>query len=119
MYVSKYGSDRLYPPAAEERFWNTLRNRPSPSEAIARGNDGLFVCRVLSTRPAPTALDYREPRGQILDGLTNPAWPIACDRPTNHDPAGQDDMNVVFFSGSVSAATAGSPEWTMAMNYTR
>lgn len=119
MYVSKYGSDRLYPPAAGEGFWNTLRNTPSPSEAIARGSDGLFVCRVLGTKPSPTALDYREPRGQIVDGLTQPQWPIACDRPANHDPAGQDDMNILFFSGSVTAASAGSPEWTTAMIYTR
>lgn len=124
MYVTKYGSDRFYPPAAGEGFWNTLRNIPSPTKAMSRGNDGLFICKVLGTRPSPTALDYREPGpgmpfGRLADGLTQPQWPIGCDRPTNHDPSGQDDINVLYFSGSVSAATFGSPEWTTAMNYTQ
>ncbi len=118
MYVSKYGSDREYPPAAGARFWNTLRNVPSPARALLRGSDGLFVCKVLRRMPTPTALDYLEPRGQVADDLTQPQWPIACDRPTNHDPAGQDDINVLYFSGSVSAASFGSPEWDTAVLYT-
>mgnify|MGYP001590026856 CR=1 FL=1 len=79
---------------------------------------------MLGTKPSPNALDYREPGpgipgGRVSDGLTQPQWPIGCDRPTNHDPAGGDDINVLYFSGSVTPATFGSPEWTTAMNYTQ
>ncbi len=119
MYVSTYGSDRQYPPAEGEGFWNTLRNAPTPGQAIARGNDGLFVCKVLRTKPSPTALDYQEPIRPVVDGLTQPQWPIACDRPTNHDPSGMDDVNIMFFSGSVTTAGYGSPEWNIAINYTK
>ena len=105
-------------------FFNTLRNIPNATQAIARGNDGLFVCKVYGTAPSPTAVDYRQPGpglpgGRVSDGLTQPQWPIGCDRTNNHDVNAQDDMNIVYFAGSVSAANPGSPEWTMAVNYTQ
>ncbi len=119
MYQSKYGSGRDYPSAAGLGFFQSLRTIPSPQKALVAGSDSLFVCRVSGTSPSPTACDYREPRVRIVDGLTNPMQPIACDRPTNHDPSGQDDINVLLFSGSVATVTYGSPEWTTAMKYTK
>ncbi|GEM_PF-2900100 len=123
MYVSRYGNDRHYPPAAGEGFFNTLRNTPSATQAIARGNDGLFVCKVYGTSPSPRALDYREPGSgfphqRVSDGYTQPQWPIACDRTNNHSLDGTDDINILFFSGSVTAEPAGSPEWNIAIEYT-
>ncbi len=123
MYVTKFGADRNYPPATGQGFFNTLRNIPNATQAIARGNDGLFVCKVYGTAPSPTNMDYRQPGpglpgGRVSDGLTQPQWPIGCDRTNNHDVNAQDDMNIVYFSGSVSAGNPGSPEWTMAVNYT-
>ena len=123
MYVTRYGSDRHYPPAAGEGFFNTLRNTPNASQAIARGSDGLFVCKAHGTRPSSTALDYREPGSglpgrRVSDALTQPQWPIACDRTNNHSVDGTDDINILFFSGSVSAAPSGSPEWNIAIEYT-
>lgn len=119
MYVSKHGSDRRYPPAPGVGYFNALREVPTPRLSLAAGNDGLFVCPVAGTKESPTALDYREPAQQVSDGFTQPQWPIACDRPTNHDPCGADDINVLYFSGSVSREIcAGSPEWNVAMQYT-
>ena len=76
MYVSKF-NHRAYPPAAGEGFLDTLRNTPNTAQAIVRGNDGLFVCKVRGTRASPTALDYREPGpglpgGRVSDGITHP-----------------------------------------------
>ncbi len=123
MYVSKFGQDRSYPPATGVGFFNTLRNTPSAAVAIARGSDGLFVCKVYGTAASPTAVDYLGPGAAmgggspISDGRTQPQWPIGRDRTNNHDVNGQDDMNVLFFAGSVSSTNPGSPEWTMAVNY--
>ncbi len=123
MYVSKLGSDRNYPPAGAVAFFNTLRNIPTVTTSIAAGNDGLFVCKVYGTAPSPTNLDYCQPSagipgGRVSDGLTQPQWPIARDRTNNHDINGTDDMNVLYFSGSVSSANPGSAEWTVATAYT-
>ncbi len=124
LYVDHYGQGRSYPPAGAVAFFNTLRNIPSAATSIAMGTHGLFVCKVYGTAPSPTAIDYREPGpglpgGRVSDGTTQPQWPIACDRTNNHDINGQDDMNILYFSGSVIAANPGSAEWTVATNYTQ
>ncbi len=124
MYQDKFGGGRSYPPAAGQTFLNTLRNTPTTTTSIARGNDGLFVCRLTGNAPSPTNVDYRQPGagipgGRVSDSFTQPMWPIVCDRPQNHDISSQDDMNILTFCGSVIGANPGSPEWTMAMNYTQ
>ncbi len=119
MYACKFGTNRLYPPVTGEGFFNTLRNTPTPATAIVSGNDDFFVCDLLGRKPSPTALDYREPVEQVCDGFTQPQWPIVCDRPTNHDPGGADDINVLYFSGSVTTAGYGSPAWNEAMRRTQ
>ncbi len=119
MYACKYGSDESYPPAPGHGFLDTLFRVPTPETAIASGRDDVASCTVVWCRTGRSSFDYREPRVRIVDGLTNPMQPIACDRPTNHDPSGQDDINVLLFSGSVATATYGSPEWTTAMKYTK
>lgn len=104
-------------------FLDTLRAAPNPHQAYAAGSHGLFVCPIRGTLPSPSALDYREPGpglpgGRVADGLTLPGWPIACDRCDNHAKAGFDDMNVLFFSGSVRSVERGSAEWDTAVQYT-
>lgn len=124
-YIAKYGCDRNYPPREGQGFWQSLRVSPWPGlRELAEGDDIRFVCPLSGSRAGVGITDYREPGpglpgGRVSDGLTQPRWPIACDRPTNHDPAGQDDMNILLFNGSVHPSAAGSPEWTMAMNYTQ
>lgn len=104
-------------------FWDTLRKSPSPHYAVAQGNNALFVCDIRGTRPSSSAVDYREPGpgipgGRISDGLTNPSWPIGCDRAENHAALGGEDITVLYFSGSVKSVTRSSPEWVIAMQYT-
>ncbi len=124
MYVEQFGAGRSFPPAAGQQFLNTLRNIPTTNMSIARGTHGLFVCKTYGTAPSPTALDYRQPGpgipgGRVSDGRTQPSWPIACDRTNNHDINAQDDMNILYFSGTVQSANTGTPEWTTAVNYTQ
>ncbi len=124
LYADKFGGGRSYPPAPGQSFLNTLRNTPTPARSVANGANGLFVCKVTGNAASPTNVDYRQPGpgipgGRVSDGFTQPMWPIVCDRTNNHDLTGQDDINVLVFSGSVSAAISGSPEWTMAINYTQ
>ena len=124
MYTDHYGSNASYPPAAGQGFFNTLRNTPTPVRSIAGNTHGLFVCKTYGTAPSPTALDYRQPGpglpgGRVSDGRTQPSWPIACDRTNNHDINAQDDMNILYFSCTVAAGNTGTPEWTMAVNYTQ
>ncbi len=124
LYATKFGSARDYPPAPGHGFYETLSRVPTPGAALTRGDDSMASCPVLRRATHPSVIDYREPGpglpgGRLRDGLTQPQWPIACDRPTNHDPSGQDDINIMFLSGSVSPACYGSPEWTTAMNYTK
>lgn len=104
-------------------FFDTLRAAPNPFQAYAPGMRGIYVCPIRGTSPSPSALDYREPGpglpgGRVSDELTQPCWPIACDRCDNHARSGYDDLNVLFFSCSVGTVGKGSPEWDMAMQYT-
>ncbi len=114
-----------YSRAAGRQFLDALRTYPTQQTSMCGQNDDLFVCEVLGTSPGPKTLDYRVPSpatipgGEVQDGLWQASWPIACDRPTNHSPGGDDDINVLLFSGAVIRARPGSPEWNTAMSYTQ
>ncbi len=124
MYADKLGGGRNYPPAPGQGFLNTLRTIPTVASSMASGSNGLFVCRLSGTSVSPTNLDYRQPGagipgGRVGDGITQPMWPIVCDKTNNHDLNGTDDINVLYFCGSVSLANPGSAEWTTAVAYTQ
>lgn len=119
MYVSRYGAGRDYPPAPGLGYFETLSRIPTARTAIMANASGLTCCDVLCRGQNLDHLDFREPLGRIRDGLTSALQPIACDRPRNHDPSGQGDINVLFFSGHSENFLFGSPEWDEAMRQTR
>lgn len=119
VYVSKYGSDREYPPAPGCGFLDTLRRVPDERTALASAQHGLFVCKVYGSAPGPNTLDYRQPNWSVVQRLDLAKRPIACDRTNNHDVNAEGDMNVLLLDGSVIRAEAGSSEWNEALLYTR
>ena len=132
MWSQKFtNSAGTYPPypwpehklAVGREVLDSLRTYPTRQTSMTRGDDSLFACPVRGTVPSPQTLDYRGPSprmpGGLVSPLTRPDCPVACDRPTNHDPSGQDDMNVLLYSGEVLRATSGSPEWNTAVQYTQ
>lgn len=112
-----------YKRAVGREALDALRTYPTRDSSLTRGDDSLFVCPVRGTEPDPRALDYRAPSPSFPGGypqiISDPSWPVFCDRPTNHDPDGQDDMNILLISGEVIRARCGSPEWNTAMQYTQ
>lgn len=102
---------------------NALRTFPTRQTSLCPQNDDLFICPVRGTGPSPNALDYRVPSPAFPGGhvcaATPGNWPILCDRVTNHSSSGDDDMNVLLYSGAVIRASQGSPEWNTAMQYTQ
>ncbi len=103
---------------------DALRTYPTRQQSLCPDHDELFTCPVCGTAPSPAALDYRVPSpatpgGAVRLGWTQPEYPVVCDRPTNHSPGGDDDINILLFSGAVIRARPGSPEWDTAMSYTQ
>lgn len=119
LYADRYGSGESYPPARGHRYLCTLFTIPTPSTAVASGQETLGSCYLARSRAGQSSFDYREPIGQLVDGLTRPTRPVLCDQPSNHDPLGEDDINVLLFSGSVVTVEFGSPEWNEALLYTK
>ncbi len=118
-YVSRYGSSRDFPPAPGHGFFDTLGQVPDEQTAITRGKSGLYWCRAVSPMPGARKRDYCEPIGPIGGADFPGNRPIVRDHITNHDPSGQDDMNILLFNGSVITANPGSPEWNEAVLWTR
>lgn len=115
LYVEKYGGGTAYPPTNDPtcNFLDYLRNMPTTTEAIAANRHGLFVCKICGTLPGPKALDYRYPApSRVIDSTCHPDWPIACDRLTNHDRSGPDDITVLLFDGSVHSVSPSHHLWT-------
>ncbi|MBI3098176.1 MAG: hypothetical protein HYY93_08045 [Planctomycetes bacterium] len=117
LYVDRFGRGKSYPPASGAAFWNTLRTVPTRATSMLPDNDDLFVCRTKGGSPSATRIDYTGPRSSWFP----PANPqtatgriIAADLPTNHDPAGKGDINVLFFDGHVETAQYGSALWDQA-----
>lgn len=108
MYVCKYGNDRDYSGPGQKLF-SDIFTLPSPKEAIARGNEGLLICRKSAAKDALEqlkkgnfdAMSYECVEEKISDGVTQPQWPIAWDKTPCHDGK----RNVLFFSGSVQSMT--------------
>lgn len=100
-----------------------LRTYPTRESSLCPDEDDQFVCPLRGTPSSPSALDYRIPSPAFPGGgvaaWAVPEWPVVCDRPTNHSPGGDDDINVLLYSGAVIRATNGSPEWNTAMAYTQ
>ncbi len=88
------------------RFYvRILRSLTVEGRRTGLAQDQLFVCKVISTTPSPGGIDYRQSPMSLLGGypvgrLTQPQWPISCDRVSGHDPNSVDDLNVLFFSGT-------------------
>lgn len=118
MYVTRGGAGGGYPPARGMGYFETLTSVPTPSRAVAGGCETLFCCMVLRREHLPV-MDFREPIERLSPTATPAGRPVLCDRPTNHDPGGEDDINVLYFSGCVTAVSAGSPEWNEALRWTQ
>lgn len=117
LYVDRFGSGKSYPRGSGSAFWDALRNVPTPATSILLDNDGLFVCKMKGTNPSQTAMDYTGPRASWFppaDELKAASRLIAADLPTNHDPGGKGDINVLFFDGHVETAQYGTALWDQA-----
>lgn len=117
LYVDRFGSGRAYPAATGAAFWNVLRTVPTRATSMLPDNDGLFICKTKGGRPSPTRIDYTGPRASWFppaDEQQAANRIIAADLPTNHDPGGKGDINVLFFDGHVEKADYGSALWDQA-----
>lgn len=102
MYSAKLGAY----PGSGPAFWTDLRS------TIAQGQDSLFTCKEYGSHPGPGVVDYRGPAlGVVLRAATPPKTPIAADCTNNH----WNEINVLYFDGSVATVTPGSCAWTAAL----
>ncbi|MBI3271186.1 MAG: type II secretion system protein [Planctomycetes bacterium] len=150
LYVSRYGGDRHYPttvavggsgapvPAGlNGAFWSWLYRIPNAMNAVSQrpGDDGLYVCKMSSTVPTPTALEYTAPNFGAKWPPTpqgTPAQPVfpggklseavrgdamiggdligPPDLPNHSGQPGvpDDDWNILFFDGHVEAVVPDS-----------
>lgn len=117
VYVDKFGAGHEYPSAAGSSFWDSLRRVPSPEQSLMSGEHGAFVCAVLGTTPSRLSCDYRGPaagRTFPVSLSTEASRIVGSDRTSNHDPGGQDDINVLLIDGRVEVAAYGSALWAQA-----
>ena len=113
LYKDRYGQR---PPPGCPRYLDTLRTAGGTA-AVAYGQDAIFVCKVLGTKPSPTAHDYRCANYVCTDEIY-PTQPQAADRITNHSPNGDDDINVLLYDGSVQSGAPGNQHWLWANAWT-
>ncbi|MBI3098478.1 MAG: type II secretion system protein [Planctomycetes bacterium] len=102
LYVDRFGSGRSYPASPGAAFWNILRTIPTPATSMLPDNDGLYVCKVKGTNPAPTAMDYTGPRA----GVT-------------YSPTANEDVSVLLFDGHVETGAYGTQMWQKAASDTQ
>ncbi|MBI3098477.1 MAG: type II secretion system protein [Planctomycetes bacterium] len=117
LYVDRFGSGRSFPASPGAAFWNVLRTIPTPATSMLPDNDGLYVCKVKGTNPAPTAMDYTGPRA----GATFPCNDsiganrgIGADLTSNHSPTANEDVSILLFDGHVETGAYGTQMWQKA-----
>lgn len=102
MYVSKFGSDQVYPEPGE--LLTTLFTLPTPVQAVGAGCELLLPCRESDETNTPESVSKRDPAATSYESIvlpisngTPPGSPIVWDKKPCHIGM----RNVLFFDGHV------------------